>query len=71
MKLLSRNEMKSLKGGRILMAQSGYTGTSTNCLCDYHYQYPDGSTLDYCDIPCAGSCCQANYGCMLAIGPEA
>ena len=66
MKKLSRDEMKNLKGG-IVMTQSGYSGTSTNCFCDYHYQYSDGSHLSYCNIPCAGSCCSSGYGCSLQI----
>jgi hypothetical protein len=66
-KIVSKAEQKKILGGRILMSQSGYTGDSTNCYCDYHYQYPDGSTLDYCYIPCAGTCCSPGYGCSLAI----
>lgn len=69
-KKLNKAEQKRIVGGGILMTQSGYNGDSTNCTCDYHYQYPDGSTLDYCFIPCAPVCCSEGMGCTFRIAQE-
>lgn len=55
-KLLNKNEQRKILGGRIL-AQSGWRLDGSNCYCDYSYEYPDGTWIDYCNIPCATLCC--------------
>jgi hypothetical protein len=64
MKKLERPEMKSLKGGKIMMQQNGWQMTGSQCYCDYTYTYPNGSTYTRCYEPCASACCNAGGNTM-------
>lgn len=63
-RVLSKVDQKRIIGGyMIVMQQSGYNLYNGMCLCDFHYQWTNGSTYDRCYEPCDMSCCQPSYGC--------